>query len=228
MIPVAKGCQHIGCSRPVAARNLCETHYKRLMRHGSTDAGHPPDRGQREKHPLYATWCNLMRYHKRNCDPAWHDLWSFAKDIGDKPPEGARIARIDRELPWGGKNVYWKVVFRSQEGRAKNSVKMRAYQQSLRDANPDYFRDKDLRRNYGVTLAWYEAILAKQGGACAICKKPEDKVLKGRLLRLAVDHCHATGKVRGLLCVNCNRGIGNLQHDRTILTAALAYLKNTV
>src|SRR5262245_13714441 len=72
-------------------------------------------------------------------------------------------------------------------------------------------------RRYNIPPAEYDALLAKQGGACAICRKRS----KGRL---CVDHCHVTGVVRGLLCNECNGSLGYLKDDQASLVAALAYL----
>jgi Recombination endonuclease VII len=74
-----------------------------------------------------------------------------------------------------------------------------------------------LKRRYGISPAEYDALLAKQGGACAICRRRA----KGRL---CVDHCHVTGMVRGLLCNECNGALGYLKDDQASLVAALAYL----
>lgn len=71
----------------------------------------------------------------------------------------------------------------------------------------------------GLTVDDYVEMLKDQGGVCAICKRGEPS---GR--RLAVDHNHHTKKVRGLLCRSCNMGIGLLQDDHAILTAAAGYL----
>src|SRR5262249_21807941 len=62
-------------------------------------------------------------------------------------------------------------------------------------------RSHHLRRQYGISLDEYDAWVARQNGACAICKRKFDKTL-------CVDHCHATGVVRGLLCRKCNTGLG--------------------
>lgn len=88
----------------------------------------------------------------------------------------------------------------------------------------EVMRDRALRHHYGVDTAWYDAQLLKQNGVCAICHKPENKTINGQLLRLAVDHCHDTGKVRGLLCQACNRGIGCFNHDPVMLQSAIEYL----
>lgn len=80
-----------------------------------------------------------------------------------------------------------------------------------------------LRREFGITPQQYEAMHAAQNGLCAVCQKPETKVTTGTC-RLAVDHDHETGKVRGLLCANCNVGIGCFFDDPALLEAAAAYL----
>ena len=77
-------------------------------------------------------------------------------------------------------------------------------------------------RSYGLTVAEYHARLSAQGGRCAICRS-EFGDATGR--RLAVDHCHGTGRVRGLLCGKCNVGIGQFNHDPDLLTKAIGYLR---
>ena len=86
-------------------------------------------------------------------------------------------------------------------------------------------RSRQLKHYYGVDGVWYEQQLAKQNGVCAICRKPENKTINGKLLRLAVDHCHDTGLVRGLLCQACNRGIGCFSHDVATLRSAIDYIQ---
>jgi len=61
-----------------------------------------------------------------------------------------------------------------------------------------------------------------QGGICAICKKPPQQNK-----RLAVDHCHTTGDIRGLLCDLCNRGLGFFQDDIERIAIAIVYLGNS-
>lgn len=94
-----------------------------------------------------------------------------------------------------------------------------------------YYRDKDRHKNsklkyvYGISLEEYNAMLTKQNGVCAICCKPETVICRGSEPKsLAVDHDHDTGKVRGLLCDMCNRGIGMLEHSPALLIAAARYL----
>ena len=77
---------------------------------------------------------------------------------------------------------------------------------------------RHLKRRYGISRAEYDALLAKQGGACAICG------MRPKKERLCVDHCHLTGMIRGLLCRHCNLALGYLKDDQASLIAALAYL----
>jgi hypothetical protein len=94
-------------------------------------------------------------------------------------------------------------------------ARARYHAQKHESASP--VRTAQLKRRYGISPAEYDALLAKQGGACAICRKRP----KGRL---CVDHCHVTGMIRGLLCNECNGALGYLKDDQASLVAALAYL----
>ena len=80
-------------------------------------------------------------------------------------------------------------------------------------------RADSLKRNYNITLEEYDRLLDEQDGVCAICGGINSN---GR--RLSVDHDHDTGKIRGLLCGNCNVGIGHLQDDPEVLAAAIGYI----
>lgn len=83
-----------------------------------------------------------------------------------------------------------------------------------------YTRDYQLRRNYGITAEQYEEMSARQHGLCAMC---EHVCSSGK--QLAVDHCHSTGKVRALLCMNCNQGIGKFKDNPELLRKAADYIE---
>ena len=76
-----------------------------------------------------------------------------------------------------------------------------------------------MKNRYGVTLEQYDKMFEGQNGVCAICGgiNKSDR-------RLAIDHNHETGKIRGLLCSNCNTGIGMLKENINILCSAISYL----
>lgn len=82
-----------------------------------------------------------------------------------------------------------------------------------------------LRQRYGITLAEYNAQLRRQAHRCAICRRPETMRYKnGTLRRLAVDHDHVTGRLRGLLCHRCNILVWAFEENHTTLTAIEDYL----
>ncbi len=89
--------------------------------------------------------------------------------------------------------------------------------------NPDKVRNTRLKGTYGITLEQYAALLAQQNNQCAICGAPPGDA---RSKHLHVDHCHISNKVRGLLCGNCNNGLGQFQDDVALLLRAVEYLKN--
>ena len=80
-------------------------------------------------------------------------------------------------------------------------------------AKTHYFRDANLKALYGISLPLYEELLRQQDGLCAICARPP----RGKR-PLDVDHDHVSGRVRGLLCGNCNRAIGVLDEIRNYST----------
>lgn len=84
-----------------------------------------------------------------------------------------------------------------------------------------YKRDWHFQNKYGITLADLDNLRTKQNFSCAICKKHE--LLTPRK-SLCVDHCHTTGKVRGLLCESCNQALGLLYDNKESLINALEYL----
>ncbi len=83
-----------------------------------------------------------------------------------------------------------------------------------------------IKRKYGVTKEQYYDLLAKQKGRCAICNRTDAGHENGPD-SLRIDHCHLTGKIRGLLCHSCNIGIGNLKDNSLLLRAAADYLDRT-
>lgn len=98
-----------------------------------------------------------------------------------------------------------------KEYRCRNRDRIRTGQKSWTDRNREYVREsqreKQYKNRYGITVADYDRMLLAQGGRCAICKT--DKSL-GRG-RFHVDHDHATGRVRGILCHLCNTALGRIE-----------------
>lgn len=103
--------------------------------------------------------------------------------------------------------------------RANNLEKARAAKRNWRANNPERMRENDLRHKYGITLAEFEALNQKQNGLCGICHKT---CSKNKIL--SVDHCHKTGRVRGLLCSKCNKGLGLFNDDFSLLIRAANHI----
>ena len=111
----------------------------------------------------------------------------------------------------------------SQKWQARSEIKARRNeQQKLRRLQPGHKakeQDWQLRRRYGITLAKYTSLLRAQGNRCAICDDAPSKSSDWH-----VDHDHATGAVRGILCRHCNRALGAVRDNVETLRRAIAYL----
>jgi len=98
-----------------------------------------------------------------------------------------------------------------------------------RENNIKYFllrKDWRLKKRYNISIKDYEEMLKKQNSSCAICSLTieQHQKIKGERVHFAVDHCHKTNKVRGLLCYRCNIGLGYFQDNPEITQAATNYL----
>jgi hypothetical protein len=124
----------------------------------------------------------------------------------DKDTTNLRIENLSL-----GKFPYEKIVKGERVQRKMSTEAMRHY---------------GLKRYYGIDLAKYQEMLLAQNGVCAICFKPETSVVNGKIKPLAVDHCHDSERIRGLLCARCNQAIGLLNEDINILNNAIEYLRN--
>lgn len=142
--------------------------------------------------------------------------------IGEWPKAAVKYEDRDRtNLSFKNLSVgrYMATQFnhKTSEGRS-------AYGRAHRKANPDLHKDKYLQRDFGLSLEEYIAMSVSQGGVCAICEQPEHVTWRGAVKMLSVDHNHTTGKVRGLLCNDCNHMIGQARESRDRFLSAIRYL----
>lgn len=105
----------------------------------------------------------------------------------------------------------------------RKPYRQRSYHCSVEHRTIDE-RAGHLKERYGVTSSQYRLMLESQKGGCAICGSTNPKG-KGSTIYFAVDHDHATGKVRGLLCKNCNTALGLMADNPEILRAGARYLE---
>ena len=109
---------------------------------------------------------------------------------------------------------------------AANKEKAKELRKKWRDKNKNYWKEWDLMRKYSISEGQYQEMLTAQDNKCIICNNKENvKHKSGVIKRLAVDHCHSTGKVRGLLCYRCNTSIGKFEDSIELLESAINYLK---
>lgn len=115
------------------------------------------------------------------------------------------------------KVAYWKTYHKRPEVKHRMHERYHASPEAKEAA-----WERNLLRRYGMTRAGYYQLLAEQGGGCAICHVEFNE--SGA--KLSVDHCHETGRIRGILCSRCNLGIGYLDHDAKVLNSAIGYLSH--
>lgn len=145
-------------------------------------------------------WCNKCRSLKPSAD--------FGRR-SDRP--------IGRQASCRACQATHTVDFRNANRAHFNTIRRACY-----GRNPGKWWSDRLKSEYGLTVADYARMLEAQGGVCGICGGKEESK---RYKHLSVDHDHATGRVRGLLCNNCNRALGLLKDSTIILLAAARYLK---
>ena len=150
--------------------------------------------------PALRGFCGMhyTRYHRRQR----MDGLKRCSDCGSEFPVRSRskrcaLCRKKYSLAWFRK---WSLAKYHESDASKMRIK----------------RENQKLKQYGLSRDGYASILAKQGGVCAICKKA---CSSGR--KLAVDHNHHTGAVRGLLCVKCNNGLGNFGDSLDLLRFAI-------
>lgn len=202
------------CQKPSVAKGLCDLHYRRLKKFGHVDATlRPADWGQRHKHPLWHSWKWSARSGRVK---AWDDFWAFVSDVVERP-EGSMLRRRNLEMPFGPDNFYWSDPVTSDADRATLAGRAE-YMRAWNRKNPLKTKHYKIKKCFGIGIDDYERMLAEQGGGCAICGQRDE------WFNLAIDHCHDKKFVRGLLCSQCNRGLGLFLDDPERLRNAAAYL----
>lgn len=170
-------------------------------------------------HPLYNLW-NERKNAKSLCEE-WKCFRTFLKDVGDRPSNKHRLARYDKNKPYGSDNFFWKEWYFRSNGETKKEKDIRR-----RKENPEIYKSYELKKTFGISYKDYEEKLKAQNYVCEICNEDEKTIhqISGELKSLAVDHCHKTNKIRGLLCNRCNRVLGKIKDDIELLNKMKNYL----
>lgn len=133
----------------------------------------------------------------------------------NKERAGKRSQQYAKEHPEITKKAY-------TQWRAKNAEKLRDYNKKRRIEKPHLQRKYSLVK-YGLTLEGWAEMFAKQGSCCAGCGSDKPGGVKG----WCTDHCHTTGKVRGILCRGCNVALGNVNDNPIVLRKLADYLESS-
>ena len=181
------------------------------MNRGTTDYVGKENEGA-SRHPLYATWKGVKR---RGCVSQWFSFAAFAECVGPRPRYMAHLRKVRNDEPLGPANWQWS----SPKRKPKNGGWKRASSKAFHLKNGRKMRGNLLRYRFGISVEDYEAKIAGQDGRCAICGDQPSR-------RLAVDHCHKSGTIRGLLCTACNTALGSFKDDTARMERAILYLKN--
>jgi hypothetical protein len=139
------------------------------------------------------------------------------KDISNFHPKGyyCRECRNEKQ------RQYWaNLPIEVRRSRQMKSEAQKRYRENNLEKTKLIARKGHIKRKFGITLEEYDLMLNSQNGVCAICQLTCDSGYS-----LAVDHNHKTGKIRGLLCKNCNTAIGLLKENTDVMIKAVQYLK---
>lgn len=168
--------------------------------------------------------CQKLRYEKwvsKNKDTCNERSLKWAKNNPEKVSES-------KKKSWF-KN-HEKNILVSREKYQKHK-EVRKHDSLVRyHKNRGHYANTRLKRLFGMTLEEYSLLCESQNNCCAICKKPETLLDNKQLgiRKLAVDHCHVTNKIRGLLCFKCNIGLGKFNDSIDELKNAISYLESFI
>jgi hypothetical protein len=103
------------------------------------------------------------------------------------------------------------------------------YMREYRKRKPHIIKSIDLKKRFGISLEDYQLMLNNQNNVCAICGQPEKSVdyRTKKVRSMAVDHCHTSGKIRGLLCSDCNTALGLFRENIDFMKSAIKYLEDS-
>lgn len=210
--------------------DVCDNHIWRFKKYGSydlpdrtivkickaPDCDRPVDKAQ------HSRLCVMHRVR-------WSRHKSYDLPVKTFSPGIVHVCKVHGELK--PENAYTNDNYSSYQCLACKQIAMKKFDEQ----NPN--RDTNALKNFyyvgkgkgmiKVTKEQYKELHEKQNGLCDICGRPErmPNAKKNGIKRLAIDHCHTTNKVRGLLCQKCNQSLGGFEDSIKTITSAIAYLK---
>jgi len=205
-------CTVQGCSREHEGKGFCAMHLGRFRKYGTPtpDMKFPTARGE-----------NLSDGHQKKCSNCGKKKLNSEFHTSNSRPD--KLTIYCKECT----SILGKARYSNPEKRNRILSRGKAW----REQNPESDVRKHLRRKYGMTLEQYNFLFEKQKGLCALCRKPETTKRNSKSdspERLAVDHCHDTGRIRGLLCFKCNTAVGSIGDDEESARRVVEYLGSYV
>lgn len=226
-------CKIDGCEKPVHSKGLCQAHYRKMQRHGDPLAVVPLGRPRKEgatDHRRLSEEEKEARRLARKADKT-HCVHGHALTPENTytTARGQKVCRIcqraaqqkyhgrevDMESPVGPSNANKTHCKAGHEYNERNTM----YKSDGARGCKECHHRAQRKRAFGVEWEAIDAMVRAQSGRCAVCTDP---FVGGTF---AVDHCHTTGEVRGLLCNNCNNGLGRFLDSPALLRAAAEYLE---
>lgn len=207
---IGKECSFPGCQKPAKSLLLCIAHYDQ----------------HRNGLDLFALYDRQRLSEKRKA--YWN---SMTPDARQKRLRGMRETTYERTEEWALRKSA-EVRASWAEGRHPSfkpkvcrgcNLTFKPNSGSQKFCTKECYLLANRAEKYGMTNNELEALIKKQDGVCALCRRPEAGFWRGQ--PLVVDHCHTTGKVRGLLCGDCNTAIGRFGDDPVRLRAAADYIE---
>lgn len=196
-----EACTVPGCGRPHKTRGYCNAHHQRFLR--GVDVN--------------------VELRQRDTTPKEH----CSEDGCREPVKAKSLCKMHyaRLLRHG----HTKYLDRKSPAKLCTAPNCEDHRYADGLCHRHYTQRKRLNDRYDMTVEDLERMRESQGDVCAICSRP-NTTKNGpsqRVTDLRVDHCHATGKVRGLLCDQCNKGLGMFEDSVERMAAAIAYLGRT-
>lgn len=206
------------CNKPIKGHGYCNAHYQLWRRNKKAEKL----KKEKRNHRFYIIW--WQRKQDNELCEAWLDFTTFVKNISPKPEGDYLLVKL-RNDKFGPDNFKWQEHLKRKENEPRKEWWARK-REARKIANPSMESDRSLRRMFGLNRDQYNEKLKSQNFVCAICEKVETSVdgKTGSLRKLAVDHCHKSGKIRDLLCWRCNSTLGKLENDLKLIEKMKVYL----
>ena len=169
----------------------------------------------------------LKAYHqKKREDPGW--LEKRRKQNRESIAKAKKDPEVRKQVNDVWVRNHRERLEKDPDYRERRNASARGKYRRDKYTKPDSQRLKSLRHQcklFGIDIHEFNRMFEEQQGLCAVCKRPEQRMYKGKVKRIAIDHCHKSGKARELLCADCNTALGLLEDNIGRLQSCIEYLQ---